>query len=229
MKPPFDPLRLVQLLACILLCQTTLVVVLGFRDYFPPNFRSDFLLGREAYFFGPYQWAFYAHILSGPFALVAGLVLISEAFRRRFPAWHRRLGRAQIMCVIFLVAPSGLWMAFYTATGFVAASGFAALAIATAICGVKGLQSAVQRRFDQHRLWMLRCFALLCSAVVLRLIGGLSETLTIAGTYPFAAWLSWLLPLIFIESLRFNSRLLPLRRSSSSREGSPDLSPAESS
>jgi len=189
------------MLACLLVCKTTLVVLLTFPDYFPPNFRSDFLSGRNAYFFGPYQWAFYAHILSGPFVLINGLILIGDPVRRRFPRWHRRLGKIQVASVLFLVAPSGLWMAWYAATGAVAAVGFVTLAVVTAICAAKGWRAAIHRRFGEHRRWMLRCYVLLCSAVVLRVIGGLSDVLGVEGIYPYAAWLSWLLPLFVLESL----------------------------
>ena len=152
----FATLRVAQVLACLLVCKTTIFILLTFRDYFPPNFRSDFLLGRNTYFFGPYQWAFYVHIISGPIALISGLVLISDFVRCRFPAFHRNLGRTQIACILFLVAPSGLWMAWYAATGAVAAVGFATLAVVTAICAAKGWRAAIQRRFNQHRCWMLR-------------------------------------------------------------------------
>ena len=82
-RRPFLTVRLVQVLAVLLVCKTTVSVLLGFRDYFPPDFRSDFLLGRRTYFFGPYQWAFYAHIISGPITLVTGMVLISDSARHR--------------------------------------------------------------------------------------------------------------------------------------------------
>ncbi len=207
-------LKIAQALACLLVCQKTAAIVLTYGDYFPPNSRSDFLLGRGGYFFGPYQWAFYAHILSGPFALIAGLVLMSDALRRRYPAWHRNLGRAEVACVLLLVAPSGLWMAWYAATGAVAAAGFATLAVATAFCAAAGWRAAVQRRFDRHRRWMQRCFVLLSSAVVLRVMGGLAEVLGVEGTYPYAAWLCWLLPLLALELLRLNQRPALLRQSS---------------
>lgn len=48
-------LRVVQMLACLLVCMTVLVVLLNYREYFPANFQSGFLLGREAYFGGAYQ------------------------------------------------------------------------------------------------------------------------------------------------------------------------------
>ena len=213
MQPLPITVRFAQLLASLLVCQTTLAVLITYGNYFPPNFRADFLLGRSEYFFGTYQWAFYVHILSGPFTLIAGLILLSEAARRRFPKSHRYLGRVQVLCILFLVTPSGLWMARYAATGAVAAVGFGTLAVFTAFCAAKGWQLAVQRRFDEHRLWMLRCYLLLCSAVVLRVIGGLSEVLQLYWTYPFAAWLSWLLPLAALELVRATTLSLRLQRS----------------
>lgn len=199
---------ILKALAGLLILKTTALILLSYHDYFPPNFRSDFLLGRREYFYGPYQWAFYAHIISGPFCLIAGMVLISESIRRRFPSAHRSLGKLQIVCVVFVMAPSGLWMAWYSATGTVAAVGFATLAVATAVCAVQGWRAAVGRRFNQHRRWMLRCFVLLCSAVVLRLIGGLSEILGAEWTYPFAAWASWLVPLIVLELFSLRPSIL---------------------
>jgi hypothetical protein len=196
-------LRIAQFLAIWLICQTTVAILLTYRDYFPANFRADFLNGREPYFFGAYGWAFYAHIVSGPFCLISGLVLLSETVRRRFLAWHRRLGRVFVVSVLMVLAPSGLWMAWYAATGTAAATGFALLAVATAVCAAMGWGSAVRRNFDAHRRWMLRCFVLLSSAVVLRVIGGLAEVLAINWTYPLAAWVSWLVPLILLEVFLF--------------------------
>ena len=199
-------------LACLIVCQTTVSILLAFPDYFPPNFRSDFLLGRRAYFFGFYQWAFYAHIISGPFVLISGLALLSETVRRRLPAWHRRLGRGQVLCVIFVVAPSGLWMAWYASGGVAVAIAFAALAVATGLCAAMGWRCAVQRRYELHRVWMLRCYALLCSTVVLRKLGGLSELVGAEWTYPYAAWVSWLLPLALLEAVRAIQRSPRLHR-----------------
>lgn len=196
--------RILTLLVCVLICKIVVGVWLSYRDYMPPNFESDFLQGRAHYFFGGYQWAFYSHITSGPCSLILGMILISEQFRRRFPTWHRYLGRIQVACVLLLVTPSGLWMAFYAETGAIAGTGFAALAVATGTCVALGWRSAMKRRFAEHQRWMLRCFVLLCSAVVLRLIGGVT---TVAGVeaawvYPLAAWTCWLVPLMAYELIR---------------------------
>ncbi len=203
----------------LLILKVTLSVMLGYRDYFPPNFDSDFLHGRQSYFYSGYQWAFYLHIVSGPLSLFFGLILLSERLRRRFPRWHRSIGKVQIAIVLLLVAPSGLWMAFYAQTGLVAAVGFSLLAIHTALCAWFGWQSAMKKRFAEHRRWMLRTFLLLCSAVVIRLIGGLATVMEVGVTwiYPLAAWASWLVPLAIFEVSRIiNSRLGKSRKLSES-------------
>src|SRR6185312_16941123 len=146
--------RALTLLAGLLALKVTAAVVLGYGNYFPPNFNADFLRGREDYFFGAYQWAFYAHIASGPVSLVLGLILISERFRLRFPKWHRVLGRIQVASILFLVASSGLWMASYAQAGAAAAVSFALLAISTGWCAACGWKAAVQKRFAVHRRWM---------------------------------------------------------------------------
>ncbi len=202
-----------------LIVKVTAEVILGYRNYFPPNFRSNFLLGREDYFFGSYRWAFYPHIASGPVSLVLGMILLSESFRRRFAKWHRRLGRIQVANILLLVAPSGLWMAFYAAAGISASIGFAILACLTAASAALGWRAAVQRRFPLHRIWMQRCFLLLCSTVVLRLLGGLAVVSGIRADWydPLIAWASWLLPLAIFELLRLSKHRRPTRLLSPSR------------
>ncbi len=183
----------------LIICKTLLFVLLIYRDYFPPDFRSNFLFGREGYFWGHYRFGFYLHIVAGPISLILGMILLSESFRKRFRDWHRRLGRVQMVCVLGGVVPGGLVMAPYSATGAVAAWGFGTLALATGITAALGWRSAVARQFEAHRRWMLRCYVLLCSAVVLRLIGGIAELTNLDGTYPFAAWASWIVPWIVLE------------------------------
>jgi uncharacterized membrane protein YozB (DUF420 family) len=200
--------RVVTLLAGLLILKVTVRVILNYRNYFPPNFESDFLRGRELYFSGFYHWAFYTHIASGPFSLMLGMILVSEHFRRRFPRWHRHMGRIQVASVLLLLTPSGLWMAYYAAAGPIAAAGLAVLAVVTGICVALGWRSALKRRFADHRRWMWRAFLLLCSAVVLRLIGGLATVTGATATWvdPLATWMSWLLPLTVFELSEFGKR-----------------------
>jgi len=193
--------HVLKIAAAVLIVKVTISVVSNYHNYAPPNFTSDFLRGREGYFFGSYQWWFYTHILSGPISLILGMILISARFRIRFPRWHRYLGRVQFACVLLLVTPSGFAMAFRAAAGPVAAVSLATLAFLTATCVSIGTWSAMKRRFAAHRRWMWRCYLLLCSAVVLRVIGGLATVtgMTYSWVDPVATWASWVVPLAVFE------------------------------
>lgn len=192
----------------LLIMKVTFEVILCYSNYFPPNFESEFLYGREHYFFEAYRWAFYPHIISGPLALFLGLVLISERSRLRFPKWHRILGRIHVVNVMGVVVPSGLWMAHKTSTGMIAAVSFAVLSVLTGTFIALGWRAAVRRQFSIHRRWMWRSFLLLCSAVVLRLLGGLGTVIQVQSVWfdPVASWVSWMVPLAVFESMNLKSQ-----------------------
>lgn len=193
--------RLAFVSASLLVLKVVFTVVSSYPDYFPPNFQVDFLLGRGHYFWQGYHWAFYVHIISGPISLLLGVVLISKTFRCHWPAWHRGLGRIQVLNVLLLVVPSGLWMSWWSMGGRPAGAAFAMLAVATGFCITMGWRRAVQRQFASHNRWMGRVFVLLFSAVTLRVFGGLAFVLDIEAewTYALSGWLSWAGPLLFYE------------------------------
>jgi hypothetical protein len=118
----------------------------------------------------------------------------------------------QVANILLLVAPSGLWMARYAMSGAIAAAGLGLLAIATAVCCIAGWRAAVARRFGDHQLWMWRTYLLLCSAVVIRLIGGLATVLQFdpPWIYPLSTWISWVAPLVVFEIWRSFNSPLPL-------------------
>ncbi len=199
------------LAVAVLIVRVTVEVVAGYVNYFPPNFSSDFLQGREAYF-SRYQWAFYPHIVTGPLALFAGLVLMSDRFRMRFPRWHRWLGRAHVTNVLLIVLPSGFVMGFDAAAGTSAVISFVLLTAITAFCTAMGWRTAMQRRFAIHRRWMQRSYLLLCSAVVLRILGGLGTVFEVPWQWfdPAITWASWVAPLLLFEAMLWWSQ--PRRR-----------------
>jgi len=177
-------------------------ILMEYPNYFPPNFDSLFLQGRESTFPGVYSWAFYIHIFSVPFVLLNGLILLNESIRRRFSAWHRWLGRVQVVVLLALVLPSSAVMACNAFGGWPAGSSFLTLSAATAACAIIGVAYARHHRFDHHRRWMLRCYVLICSAVTLRLISGAAGLIGVPSpeaAYIIAAWVSWLIPLAVFE------------------------------
>jgi uncharacterized membrane protein len=189
-------------LAVVLILRVLAAILANYPDYFPPNFDSLFLQGREATFTGVYRPAFYLHIFSGPVVLCNGLVLLSEGVRRRYGGLHRLLGRVQVVVMLGFVLPSSVVMSRHAFGGWPAGLSFLLLSAATASCAIAGVVHARGRRYDRHRRWMLRCYVLICSAVALRLISGAAGLVGVPspeGAYIVAAWSSWLLPLAAYE------------------------------
>jgi uncharacterized membrane protein len=194
-------LTLLRWLAVALVLRVTATILANYPDYFPPNFESLFLEGRERTFGGAYSVAFYVHIFAGPFALLVGLVLLSDFSRRR--RVHRVLGRVQVAVVLLCMLPSSVVMSAYAFGGWPAGLSFVLLSFATAFCAVAGVVCARRKRFDRHRRWMHRTFVLLCSAIALRLISGAASMLEVPNperAYVVASWCSWLVPLAAWEA-----------------------------
>ena len=189
-------------LAVVLILRVLAAILANYVDYFPPNFDSLFLQGREATFNGIYRAAFYVHIFSGPVVLFNGLILLSDYIRRRHGDWHRRLGRVQVFVLLLFVLPSSALMSRHAFGGWPAGLSFLLLSAATASCAIVGVVHARGRRYDLHRRWMLRSYVLICSAISLRLISGTAGLIGMTSpehAYIFAAWSSWLIPLAAYE------------------------------
>jgi uncharacterized membrane protein len=189
-------------LAVLLILRVLVSIVANYPDYFPPDFDSLFLQGREGTFTGTYRAAFYVHIVFGPVVLLNGLVLMSEYVRRRQGGLHRFLGRVQIVVLLLFVLPTSAVMSRHAFGGWPAGLSFILLAAATAVCAIVGVAHARRSRYERHRRWMVRCYVLICSAVALRLISGAAGVIGVPsaeGAYVVAAWSSWLVPLAIGE------------------------------
>ena len=202
-------------LAVLLILRVLATILANYPDYFPPDFDSLFLQGREATFTGLYRPAFYVHIVSGPIVLVNGLILLGERFRRRHNGLHRVLGRVQVFVLLLFVLPSSVVMSRHAFGGWPAGLSFLLLSVTTAWCAVAGVFQARRGRYDEHRRWMLRSYVLICSAVALRLISGAAEMVEVPSpkeAYIVAAWSSWLFPLGAFEMAEFARRRRELRQ-----------------
>jgi hypothetical protein len=186
----------------VVILRVLIVILANYPDYFPPNFDSLFLHGREATFIGAYRAAFYVHIFAGPVVLFNGLILLSETVRRRYGGWHRWLGSFQVVVLLLFVLPSSAVMSRHAFGGWPAGLSFLLLSAATASCAIIGVVHARRRHYDRHRRWMLRSYVLICSAVTLRLISGTAGLVGVPSpeqAYILAAWSSWLFPLAAYE------------------------------
>ena len=197
--------RVAFCLAVVLFVKTLVMVVAEYRNYFPANFESNFLSGKEAFFAGSYQYAFYIHICTGPIVLLVAPWLMFSGTRKPYLRLHRVLGKSLVYLTLFFMLPSGLVMATRALTGPIAGVSFFLLSGLTAVSIVMSAWHARNRRFVVHRVWATRSFLLLASPLALRLMTGATIFLDVETewTYRFAAWGSWLIPLAAFELRRW--------------------------
>ena len=133
-------------LAVVLSLRVLVTILANYPDYFPPNFDSLFLQGREATFTGAYRPAFYVHIFSGPVVLLGGLILLNRHVRHRHAGLHRLLGWVQVTVLLLLVLPSSVVMSWHAFGGWLAGLSFFLLSAATASCASAESRRSVYRR-----------------------------------------------------------------------------------
>ena len=179
-------------------------IVWEYRLYFPANFDAAFLVGREKTFVGLYRIAFYLHILTGPVVVVLAAGLMLTGGRARFRKFHRWSGRLLVLVVLAAIVPSGFVMAQYALSGPVAGVGFALQTVATATSAIAAIRCARAKNFAHHQLWAVRCFILLSSPLLFRIVGGTLYVFDLESSmaYTLNAWLSWSIPLCLFEAFR---------------------------
>lgn len=153
--------------------------------------------------FEAYRPAILLHVFGSSVATILGPLQFVGSLRRRWPRGHRVLGRLYLTAGVLCGGGAGLFMAAHAFGGPVSKVGFAMLAVAWLYTGWRAYAAARGRRFDEHRRWMVRNFALTLSAVTLRAgLGlGLASGLSFEAVYPALAWACWLPNLAVAEWL----------------------------
>lgn len=140
------------------------------------------------------------HVMGGMTALLLGPLQFVERVRTNVPTLHRANGRIYAAAVA-VGAPAGFMLALGTTAGPIAAVGFGIPAVLWPVFTWKGIRAAMERRFTEHREWMLRSYAITANAITLRLmlpIAGLSG-LPWFPAYRAISWASWIVTVAFFE------------------------------
>ncbi len=148
------------------------------------------------------------HAGGGALALLTGPWQFWTWLRQTHREWHRWLGRTFLLAVA-ASSMAGFVLSFYSEEGWATHSGFALLAIVWFWTAFMGYSTARTRRFQVHREWMVRSFALALAAVTLRveLPLLLAAHTSFHAAYITVSWLSWIPNLIVAECwLRRKSR-----------------------
>ena len=143
--------------------------------------------------------AFLMHIIAAPIALILGALQFLPFVQKRRP-FHRWMGRLYGLCVL-VASISGFYIAIGAVGGPVASVGFAALACAWFATTAIGVAHARAKRFEQHRRWMIRSFALAFAGVTLRMQipGFVAFGLDYSAASIYLAWTCWLPNIAFTQ------------------------------
>jgi hypothetical protein len=130
-----------------------------------------------------------AHMIVAPIALLIGPFQFWPRLRVRHPVLHRWTGRVYVVsCLVAGVA--ALATAPFASGGPVAGFGFGLLAVLWIAANIMGWRTALQRKFDQHRIWMRFSYAMTFGAVTLRL--QIPFGFMFFGFHSYAAMSVWL-------------------------------------
>jgi uncharacterized membrane protein len=139
------------------------------------------------------------HISGMMFAVLAGPLQLLRRLRERHFGFHRMLGKLYIAGAI-VGALGGLYMAQFSASGTVSDVAFTLLALAVLLTTTVAFVRIRAGNVQSHREWMTRSYALVFSAITLRLYmpfleGAFGEH----DGYAIVAWACWLPNLAFAE------------------------------
>ena len=191
-----------------------LVTVIFLAFALPPYLSLDPALARLQPM--PTYRAYYpllvTHIFLGSLVLLAACIQVWPWLRRTHPQVHRWSGRIYVpaalsasVCVM-IIAPMGLHGANQQAANTM----LAALWFGTTLAGFRAIR---QRRFADHRRWMLRSFALSFSIVANRIwllvafaifvpeiyTGAEVDPVAMDQAIGVSAWISWVANLLIVE------------------------------
>jgi hypothetical protein len=151
--------------------------------------KTDEVLAKPVYLPG-----FYVHITSSILVLMSGVWQFVPAMIRRWPVWHRRLGKVYLVTILLLAAPSGLVLAWYANGGLSSRTGFMLQCVVWWVFTLLAWREAQQQRWKAHAEMMIRSFAITLAAMSLR-----TESYIMyyywgtkpIETYQTVTWLSW--------------------------------------
>jgi uncharacterized membrane protein len=155
-----------------------------------------------------YRMAFFAHVYTGIFVLVAGMLQFPSYIRKNFMALHRWCGRIYAYLIIFITGPAGLVMGIYGNGGWISRTAFCLLAVLWIVFTWNGVSAAIAGNIKAHKSWMYRSYALTLSAISLRLWKWLFVYLfqpRPMDVYHVVSWLGWVGNLLIAEMVIYYS------------------------
>jgi hypothetical protein len=193
-----------QMLFWVPVAGFSLLLIYNTLPYF--TFNKDFSFIEERSFLFQsnfYNTCFYIHIAAGALCIITALIQFSRYILKKTKVIHRISGKIYVAVVLFLGAPTGLYMSFFAKGSFWERSLFMFMAIWWFITTLYGLTTIHKRNMVAHKVWMMRSYAMAMTAVTFRvyhlvfyLLGWghlenyeLSLWISVVGNMLFAEWI----------------------------------------
>lgn len=158
-----------QMLFWIPVASLSLLLVYNTLPYF--SFRKDFSFIEERGFLFQsnfYRTCFYVHIFAGSVCILTALIQFSRYILKRARAIHRWSGKLYVFVVLFLGAPTGLYMSFFAKGSFWERVLFMFMAGCWFVTTLYGFTTIHKKNVLAHKIWMMRSYAMAMTAVTFR-------------------------------------------------------------
>ncbi len=187
----------------LLLSTLTFAMLFTITQY--AGFRHDvgFLLLKQDYLDNTvWRFAFYTHVFSAIICLCAGFTQFSGHVLKQHRQLHRVTGKVYAYNIMVINFPAAMIMAFY-ANGFLPTKiAFIILDSLWFLFTLKAVMAVKKGDIKTHRQYMIRSYALTCSAVTLRLWKIVFTNLTALDPvtiYMIDAWMGFVPNLLMAE------------------------------
>lgn len=194
---------IIRIFTYLLLAFFTWLMIEITARYIPMADNVAFLAIKQQYI-GIIHWktAFFIHVYSSVFVLIAGFTQFSSLILRKWKVLHRWMGKLYVLNILFITGPSAFIMALYANGGLSSRFAFGILAVLWLYFTAKAWILVKRKAFKAHKNFMLRSYALTFSAVTLRVWKWLIVLIFHPGpmdVYMIVAWLGWIPNLLVIE------------------------------
>ena len=174
-------------------------------EYIPAKSDVSFLMIKQTEVIShpEYLSFFYSHVYSSILVLLTGFLAIIRVKFNKIKI-HQYAGKAYVFVILFLAAPTGIYMGFFANGGFFSKISFVILGIFWWFSTFKAYQLIRQKNYKAHQQWMWRSFALTLSAITLRLWKWIIVYFfhpSPMDVYEIVAWLGWIPNILLIELL----------------------------
>jgi len=202
----FKPMRVyANYLLLLLLAFFSALMLEITLQYIPIRLDAAFLQIKQEYIdIIPWRIAFFVHVFSSMFVLIAGFTQFSSYLLSHYKKSHRVIGKLYVVDILFITGPASFIMALLANGGISSRIAFTTLAILWIATTAQAWRLAMNRQFTAHKEWMMRSYALTLSAITLRAWKWLLIALfhlRPLNAYMIVAWMGFVPNLLFIEWL----------------------------